>query len=148
MMKISNRGLELIKKFEGLELKAYRCPAGVLTIGYGHTGMDVRTGMTITEAQATELLRKDVARFESAVDRYTHDVTLRQNQFDALVSFAYNVGEQALWSSTLLKRVKANADDPSIRTEFAKWVHGGGKVLPGLIKRRQLEANMYFEARA
>jgi lysozyme len=143
LMKISEKGLTLIKGFEGLELKAYRCPAGVLTIGYGHTGMDVLVGQVITEAKATELLRRDMARFEAAVSRYVTR-PLRQNQFDALVSLCYNVGEGNLWKSTVLRLVNANPDDPAIRAAFAMWNKGGGKVLPGLVRRRAKEAELYF----
>ena len=102
-MKISNEGLSIIKHFEGMRLIAYRDAVNVLTIGYGHTGPDVTEGMKITEEQAEDLLRKDVERFEVGTEGLTAPVTLTQNEFDALVSFSYNVGLGALGESTLLK---------------------------------------------
>ena len=142
-MKISEKGVTLIKQFEGLALRAYLCPAGVLTIGYGHTGKDVFAGQTITEADASELLRKDVARFEAAVNRYVAS-EINQNQFDALVSFTYNVGEGALQKSSLLRLVNNNPSDPAIQQAFLMWTKAGGKILPGLERRRKAEADLYF----
>jgi lysozyme len=143
-MKLSEKGLDLIKQFEGCELKAYICPAGVLTIGYGHTGSDVKHGMIITEAQATELLRKDVAKFEKGVNNVTVGVNLNQNQFDALVCFAFNCGIGALHTSTLLRKVRYKPNDKTIALEFARWNKSGGKVLPGLTTRRHAESKLYF----
>jgi lysozyme len=144
-MKLSNKGLDLIKQFEGCELKAYICPAGVLTIGYGHTGSDVKQGMVITEAQATTLLRKDVAKCETGVTTLTATgAPINQNQFDALVSFAYNCGINALGSSTLLRKVKAKPSDKTIALEFARWNKSVGKILPGLTTRRHAESKLYF----
>lgn len=142
-MKTSNEGLELIRRHEGCRLEAYRCPAGVLTIGYGHTGSDVTEGMRITAAQATELLRKDVAWAEEAVNR--ERLNIGQRQFDALVSFVYNVGAANFKSSTLLRKIKANPEAQDIRDEFAKWNKTGGRVLPGLTARRKAEADLYFK---
>lgn len=133
-----------IKAWEGCRLRAYVCPAGVLTIGYGHTGPDVKTAMTITQAQADELFERDIIKFCNYVDPLVWGVRLRQCQYDALVSIAYNIGTGALKKSTLLSKVRANPDDPSIRNEFMKYVYGGGRVLPGLQKRRQVEADHYF----
>ena len=143
-MKTSERGLALIKQFEGLRLRAYKCPVGVWTIGYGHTGPDVREGLEISPARAGELLAADCQRFESAVNRYVTS-EINQNQFDALVSFAYNVGEGGLWRSSLLRLVNGNPSDPTIRAAFGMWNKGGGKVLPGLERRRKEEADLYFE---
>ncbi|MDR3350353.1 MAG: lysozyme [Prevotellaceae bacterium] len=136
-MKTSQRGIELLKVHEGLRLVAYKCPAGVWTIGYGHTGPDVTVGKTITQAEAEQLLRADVAWAERAVSAELPGVN--QNQFDALVPFTYNVGAGAFKGSTLLRKAKANAGDPAIRAEFVKWQKSGGQVLPGLVKRRAAE---------
>jgi lysozyme len=138
---IGKGGLDLIKEFEGLKLRAYLCPAKVWTIGYGSTGPHVTPGKVITEKQAEELLKDDLDRFEKAVTRLVR-VPLRQNQYDALVSFAFNCGIAALESSTLLKRVNARLFDNAV-TEFAKWNKGGGKVLAGLTRRRAAEAALF-----
>ena len=146
--KIGQRGLELIKKFEGLRLKPYLCAAGVPTIGYGNTfyetGTKVKlTDPQITEERATELLMQSLKSFEKHVDTYCRD-DINQNQFDALVSFAFNLGPANLKSSTLLKKVNANPTDETIRAEFAKWTKAGGRVLKGLVLRRTAEADLYF----
>jgi lysozyme len=146
--KISNLGLELIKKYEGFKAKAYLCPAKVITIGYGSTyyedGTKVKlTDSPITKERATELLEALLVSYERSVDSYCVD-TINQNQFDALCSFAYNCGVGNLKSSTLLKKVNKNPDDPTIKDEFLKWNKGGGKVLSGLTKRRIEEAQLYF----
>ena len=143
-MTISKEGIALIKKYEGLRLKAYLCPANVWTIGYGHTGSDVYAGQVITEPQAEQLLISDLVKFDKGVRKRVFK-ELKQNQFDALVSFAFNVGLGALEKSRLLLKVNTNPNDPSIRTEFNKWVNAAGKKLPGLIKRREEEANLYFK---
>lgn len=150
-MKITNigaNGINLIKHFEGFYGNPYICPAGVPTIGYGTTfwlnGSKVTLKDTpITEAHASELLAKTLIQFEQYVDVYCVD-SLNQHQFDALVSFCYNLGPVNLKSSTLLKKVNENPVDTSIRDEFMKWVYGGGKILPGLVTRREAEANLYF----
>ena len=140
-MRISRTGIELIKAHEGLRLAAYICPSGVPTIGYGHT-YNVKMGDRITEEQAEKFLIDDLAVAEREVNRY--GLNLTQNQFDALVSFVFNVGVGNFRSSTLLKRLKANPNDPDIANQFKKWVYGGGKVLPGLVRRRNEEAKLYF----
>lgn len=147
--KISNEGVNLIKKFEGLSLKPYLCPAKIPTIGYGNTfyedGRKVKmTDQPITEERATELLRNSLKSFEQYVDSYCVD-TITQQQFDALVSFAYNLGPANLKSSTLLKKVNTNPNDETIRGEFMKWVKAGGKTLKGLVRRREAEADLYFK---
>lgn len=147
---ISVKGINLIKKYEGLSLKPYKCPAGLATIGYGATyypnGIKVKlTDKSISEYEASTMLTNMVRHYEIAVDSYTRD-DLNQSQFDALVSFAYNCGLGNLKSSTLLKKVNANPNDTSIRQEFLKWNKGGGKVLAGLTKRRIEEANLYYES--
>lgn len=146
--KISEAGLNIIKHFEGLRLKPYLCPAKIPTIGYGNTFYENGTKVSmkdsaITESRATELLAHSLEKFEQYVDSYCID-SISQNQFDALVSFCYNVGPANLKSSTLLKKVNKDPNDPTIRTEFLKWVRGGGKVLPGLVRRREAEADLYF----
>ena len=140
-MKTSPKGIALIKEFEGLRLKAYLCPGGVWTIGYGHTA-GVKSGMVITEAQAEEYLKADLIVFE----RYLNGLglALNQNQFDALVSFIYNVGTGNFSSSTLLRKVRANPQDNSIMDEFLRWVYSKGRVLPGLQRRRLAEMKLYF----
>lgn len=140
-MKISDQGIALIKEFEGCELTAYVCPAGVLTIGVGHTGRDVHAGQTITEEEADELLRKDLETFERCVNNYVGPVT--QSQFDALVSFAFNLGCDALRNSTLLRKLN-DGDDVGAADEFGKWVKAGGKVLPGLVRRREAEKALFL----
>jgi lysozyme len=149
--KISNLGLELIKKYEGFKAKAYLCPAKVPTIGFGSTyyedGTKVKlTDSPITQERATELLEALLVSYELSVDSYCVD-TINQNQFDALCSFAYNCGVGNLKSSTLLKKVNKNPNDPTIKDEFLKWNKGGGKVLSGLTKRRIEEAQLYFNGK-
>lgn len=139
-MHMSQGGLDnLLKKFEGCKLKAYRCPANVCTIGYGHTSAagapEVTDGMTITQSRAEEILKVDILKYERAVEDLVK-VELTQNQFDVLVDFAYNAGVGALKSSTLLKKVNAGKFD-DVPAELMKWTKGGGKVLPGLVRRRQ-----------
>jgi len=146
--KISKKGLDLIKKFEGLKLKPYLCSAGVPTIGYGNTlyenGKKVSLKDTIiTEQRATELLSHSLKNLEQHVDSFCRD-DINQNQFDALVSFAFNLGPYNLKSSTLLKKVNKNPNDPTIRDEFMRWTKAGGKVLKGLVERRKCEADLYF----
>lgn len=141
-MKTSKNGLELIKRHEGCRLTAYKCPAGVWTIGYGHTGGDVTPGMTITTRRAEELLIEDIRWAEDAVNR--ESLRLNQNQFDALVSFVYNVGAGNFRSSTLLKMLRVNPDSLNIRTELNKWCKAKGSTLPGLALRRKQEAELYF----
>lgn len=146
--KISNKGLELIKKYEGFRAKAYLCPSSVPTIGFGSTyyedGTKVKlTDPAITQERATELLMALLVSYEKVVDSYCVD-TISQHQFDALVSFAYNCGNQALKNSTLLRKVNGNRMNPDITNEFLKWNKGGGRVIPGLTKRRQEEAELYF----
>jgi lysozyme len=147
-MQISQKGLDLIKRFEGFRAKPYLCPAGVPTIGYGSTyyenGVKVKlTDRSISEEWAEELLRRNMVHYERGVDAMTKD-HVNQNQFDALVSFAYNTGLVNYKNSTLLKRVNANPNDPDIEKQFMRWVRAGGKVIKGLITRRQAEATLYF----
>lgn len=138
--RIGPKGLALIKSSEGLRLKAYLCPAGVPTIGYGSTGPHVRMGMTVTNAEADALLRKDLERFEAGVSEMAVEVT--PGQYSALVSFAFNLGLKALEDSTLLRKHK-DGDYAGAAAEFGKWVNAGGKKLPGLVKRRAAERALY-----
>lgn len=145
-MEISNSTVELVKQFEGLRLAAYRCSSNVCTIGYGHTGPDVHSGLKISAERAERLLRSDLERFARAVNREFAGVPLNRNQFAALVSFAFNVGERNLAQSTLARKVKANPADPDIRREFSRWIYSRGRVSLGLQRRRLAEANLYFTA--
>ena len=147
--KTGKAGIEMIKTFEGFRSAPYKCSAGVPTIGYGATfypgGKKVTmTDPSITEEKAVELLANMLVSFEKYVDSYCRD-DINQNQFDALVSFAYNLGPANLKSSTLLKKVNANPEDETITAEFMKWVKAGGKTLKGLVRRREAEANLYFK---
>lgn len=133
----------MIKAHESCSLTAYRCPAGVLTIGWGHTGPDVHAGMTITQAQADRLLVADLATAEAGVNNNVRSL-INQQQFDALVSFSFNVGVAAFISSTLLRLVNANPRDVRIAQEFARWNKAGGRVLAGLTARRLSESKLYY----
>jgi lysozyme len=147
-MKVSDKGLELIRKHEGFSAKPYLCPAKVPTIGYGNTFYADGSKVTMSDASLTKdaansLLRVVVAKFEKCVNECVVP-EIEQNKFDALVSFAYNLGCGSIKKSTLLKKVNANKDDLSIAKEFLRWNKAGGKVLRGLTKRRTDEANYYF----
>lgn len=142
-MKTSKAGTEMIKQHEGLRLKAYVCPAGVWTIGWGHT-RQVRSGQKITLERAQEFLAKDIANAEKCV-RERVKVDLTQGQFDALVSFVFNLGCPALGRSTLLKHVNHEFHDLAVE-EFPRWNKGGGRVLKGLKRRRSDEA-MHYQRR-
>lgn len=142
-MKINEKGLDLIKSFEGLRLEAYLCPAKVWTIGYGHT-KGVKKGMKITKEKADELLMEDLQKFQKGVEKLVSMIKLTDNQFSALVSFAFNLGLRNLKDSTLLKKVSQNPNDETIRNEFMRWIYAGGKPLEGLKRRRKHEADLYF----
>jgi lysozyme len=162
-MKISSKGLILIEDHERCVLVSYICPAGKMTVGIGHT-RTAKYGMTITREQAYELLKSDVAVCEAVINR--HLPNLNQNQFDALVSFVFNIGGPNFTTSTLLKKIKGHSPESEIRTEFAKWKYGGNgesngkdddgdglidekgekKLQPGLITRRKEEADLYFSS--
>ena len=128
-----------MKQFEGFEAKAYKCPAGVWTIGYGHT-LNVRPNDVITEAQASTLLEEELQDYAAKVSKIVP--TANQNQFDALVSFAYNLGVNALGTSTLLKK-HLIGDYKGAQAEFLRWDKANGRVLTGLTKRRQQESTLY-----
>ena len=133
-------GLALIKKFEGCELKAYQCSAGVWTIGYGHT-KDVVEGMEITQEQAEQMLVDELHEYESYINKYV-TVALSQNQFDALVSWVYNLGPANLKASTMLK-VLNSGEYEDVPAQMKRWNKAGGKVLEGLIRRREAEACLF-----
>lgn len=140
-MKASVDAYELIKQFEGLRLKAYLCPAGIWTIGYGHTsGVSPNSFITIQEAD--EYLHRDVATIEMQLNKL--NLILRQCQWDAIVSFVFNVGIGNFKSSTLLAKIRINPEDNSIMDEFLRWVYANGKVMKGLQKRRLAEMKLYF----
>jgi len=139
-MKTGEKGLALIKHFEGLRLRAYQCSADVWTIGYGHTA-GVRPGDVITPEQADAFLRGDVADAERAVGRFVR-VPLTQCQFDALVSFTFNLGSGNLRTSTLLRLLNAG-DYPGAAGQLLRWVNAGGKRLPGLVRRREAEKALF-----
>ena len=148
-MKLTKEIKDFVKAKEGLSLTAYLCPAKVWTIGYGNTsyetGIKVKQGDKISKERAELLFNNTFENFALQVKQLVFKSTLNDNQFSALVSFAYNDGIGALKSSTLLKKVKANPNDKTIANEFAKWNKGGGKVLAGLTSRRAKESDIYFK---
>ena len=137
----SKKGIELIKAHEGFRTDAYLCPGNVWTIGYGHT-RSVAPGMKISSAKAIELLKQDLVRFEDAVNKYV-TVPLTQNQFDALVSFTFNVGIGGFTSSTLLRKLN-EGNYQSAANQFKYWVNAGARKLPGLVRRRQEEKELFL----
>tara|TARA_R110000868_G_scaffold381792_1_gene648215 strand:+ start:1028 stop:1735 length:708 start_codon:yes stop_codon:yes gene_type:complete len=140
-MKMSQSGKDMLVDFEGVRLKAYKCPAGVWTIGIGATNPPVNATDEITREEAFKRLDRDLVQYEDGVKRLIQ-VGLTQGQFDALVDFAYNAGVGALQKSTLLKKVNAEKFD-EVPAEFMKWTKGGGKELPGLVRRRRAEAKLW-----
>jgi lysozyme len=143
-MQISANGINLIKSFEGFVPKAYQDIVGVWTIGYGTTKIDgkrVTPGMSVTEEEATNYLITDVRYFEDVINRLVK-VMINQNQFDALVSFVYNLGETNFAKSTLLKKINS-LDFAGAQAEFIKWNKAGGKVVSGLTRRREAEARLF-----
>ena len=147
--KSSDNLIKLIERFEGIYLRPYLCPAGIPTIGLGSTfyenGQKVSLkDSPITKEKAYQLLQSVLVQFERSVDTFTRD-DINQNQFDALVDFAYNCGSGNLKSSTLLKKVNENPNNPLIALEFKKWVKAGGKTLKGLERRRDAEIELYFK---
>ena len=147
-MILDNKGYLLITKHEGLKLKPYLCPAKIPTIGYGNTYYPDGKRVTlldkdITKQQAFDMFKEIANRFAKRVDALVTS-NINQNQFNALVSFAYNVGTGNFSSSTLLKKVNRNPDDLTIKDEFLRWNKAGGKVINGLTNRRNEEADLYF----
>ena len=138
-MHINNEGLSIIKESEGLSLKAYKCPAGVWTIGYGHTGRDVKKGMVITEEKATDLLRSDIARFERDVSYYNKIYKFTSNEYSALVSFAYNIGSIAGLTKA------GTRSKEQIANKMLEYCYASGKKLNGLYTRRQKERSLFLK---
>lgn len=141
-MKINDRGLAIVKKFEGLELKSYQDSVGVWTIGYGHT-KGVKKDQSCTESQAEAWLREDLAEAEAAVTRLV-TAPLTSNQFSALVSFTFNLGAGNLTTSTL-RRLLNRKDYGGAANQFLHWAHAGGKLLLGLQRRRQAERELFLK---
>ena len=142
-MQLSEKGFDLIKKYEGLKLKAYKCPAGIWTIGYGST-YGIKEGMEITEAEADEMLRRDVHTAEVCVNGAV-TVPLTQGEYDALVSFVFNLGCGKFRGSTLLRRLNS-ADYDGAAAEFLRWTRAAGQELSGLVARRKAEKERFEEA--
>lgn len=143
-MKTNDAAKQIIKDQEGLKLVGYICPAGKATVGWGHTGPDIHVGMRITIQQAEEFLDEDLAESEDAVERLVK-VPLTENQFGALVSFTFNLGQGALGGSTLLRVLNAG-DYAGAASQFLKWVHAGKEVLPGLVTRRTKERDLFLRS--
>lgn len=154
-MQLSEQGIDLIKGFEKCQLDAYQDSVNIWTIGWGNTFYEnnkrVKAGDKLSQKRADELFKHIMQRFVNDVNYLILDIPIKQQQFDALVSFAYNIGSdmnnngvaEGLGDSTLLKKIKANPDDPSISAEFLKWNKAKGKTLVGLTRRRKAEANLY-----
>lgn len=140
-MTISEKGVELIKRFEGCKLYAYRDSVGVPSIGFGHT-KNVKMGMSITQKQAEDFLQDDIKLCERVLNAM--GVNYTQNQFDSLVSWIFNLGEGKFKGSTMYKKIVAHASDTEITDQMVKWVNAGGKPLLGLKRRRREEANMFL----
>ena len=147
-MKVNAEGYALIKKFEGCRLKAYKCPANVWTIGYGNTfyenGMKVKEGDVITQQRAEELAKFIIDQFAVTIEPFIQK-PLNDNQFSACVSLAYNIGTSGFKRSSVFKKLNINPNDPTIADSFKLWNKGGGKVLAGLVKRREAEIALYFK---
>lgn len=147
-MQTNQAGLELIKEFEGFQARTYRCPAGVLTIGYGHTSMAgapiVKPDMIISKADAETILRHDLKKYEQGVIEAMGDSLhhLNENQFSAMVSLCYNIGPGNLKKSSVVRHAKAFNMDKA-RDSFKMWNKGGGRVLKGLVRRRAAEAKLW-----
>ena len=144
-MKTSDRGLALIKRHEGLRLDAYKCPAGIWTIGYGHTAAagvpSVHAGLAITRADAEAILRRDLVQYEGAVAQHVK-TPLLQGQFDALVSLCFNIGIGAFAKSSIVRFINAGQMD-KVPAQFMRWTRGGGRELPGLVRRRRDEVALW-----
>jgi lysozyme len=148
-MKVNAEGYALLKKFEGCVLKAYKCPAGVWTIGFGNTfyedGMKVKEGDVITQQRADELAKYIVEQFATSI-RAMIKQPLNENQFSACVSLAYNIGTGGFKKSSVLRKLNVNPTDPTIADSFRLWNKGGGVVLKGLVRRREAEIALYFKS--
>lgn len=147
-MKIGTEGINLIKEFEKCKLKAYLDSRNIPTIGWGNTfyedGSKVKMGETITQERADELFVNILKDFEEKLNSLVTSI-LNQNQFDAIMTFVYNIGQEAFSISTILKKINLNPNDPTIALEFMRWNKSAGRVLNGLTRRRQQEASLYFK---
>jgi len=147
-MKVNSEGYALIKKFEGCVLKAYKCPAGIWTIGYGNTfyedGMKVKEGDVITQSRAEELAKFIIDQFAVTIAPFILQ-PLNDNQFSACVSLAYNIGTGGFKRSSVFRKLNVNPNDATIADSFRLWNKGGGKVLKGLVRRREAEIALYFK---
>ena len=143
-MRMSDYAFERLKEFEGFRAEAYRCPAGVWTIGYGHT-KGVKEGQKISKDEASALLAKDVEEFEKFLVKESYAESLTQRQWDALTDFLFNLGVGNYSRSTLRNKIARDLNDPTIAKEFRRWNKANGKILPGLVKRREWEAQMYIK---
>lgn len=145
----SKNCIDLIKKFEGFRSEAYQDSVGVWTVGYGSTmwpdGNKVQPGQKMTMDEAEKVMAWELDRKGKVILSALPTTIISQNQYDALLSFAYNLGVGALLKSTLFRKLKLNPDDETIRAEFMRWVNAGGKPLKGLITRRKAEADLYFK---
>lgn len=148
-MTLSKNCIDLIKKFEGFRSEAYQDSVGVWTVGYGSTmwpdGNKVQPGQKMTMDEAEKVMAWELDRKGKVILSALPTTIISQNQYDALLSFAYNLGVGALLKSTLFRKLKLNPDDETIRAEFMRWVNAGGKPLKGLITRRKAEADLYFK---
>lgn len=141
----SNIGIEIIKSFEGFSASAYHCPSGILTIGYGHVILKNEKYDHISIEEGEEILKRDLLKIERSVSK--NIITpLFQNQFDALVSLTFNIGPGALQRSSLRQKINREAPICDIKDEFFKWVYSRGRVIPGLVKRRKLESEIYISS--
>lgn len=143
-MKPSQACVDLVKSFEGFRANAYRCPAGVATIGFGTTE-NVQMGDTVTEQEAEEMLLNDLTEAARAIDDLV-DVQITQRQYDALASLIYNIGREAFRNSTLLRLLNGGRGVHEVGAQFLRWNKAGGKVLPGLSRRRAAEAVLFESA--
>jgi lysozyme len=147
-MKVNEEGYALIKKFEGCRLKAYKCPANVWTIGFGNTfyenGDRVKEGDVITQQRADELAKFIIDQFAVSITPFILK-PLNENQFSACVSLAYNIGTGGFKRSSVFKKLNVNPNDVTIADSFRLWNKGGGKVLAGLVKRREAEIQLYLK---
>lgn len=147
-MKVNAEGYALIKRFEGCRLKAYKCPANVWTIGYGNTfyedGTKVKEGDVITQQRAEELAKFIIDQFAVSITPFIQK-TLTENQFSACVSLAYNIGTGGFKRSSVFRKLNVNPTDATIADSFRLWNKGGGKILAGLVKRREAEIQLYFK---
>ena len=146
-MKISAYCEQVLKSYESLELAAYVCPAGKLTIGWGHTGKvdgaKIHKGLSITKDKAQELFEEDIETVEAPLSKEPYADNLSDDRWDALVSLIFNIGWGQFTTSTLRRKLLANINDKTIPNEFRKWVYSKGEKLPGLVKRREWEAQLY-----